>query len=457
MKLKSHALVFRDFKSAWYKKWAAELKQDKDHLDGHMLRANKFWQNAVICQALYKHKKLKPGLKGIGFGVGQERLPAVFAKHQAEVLATDQDYTTDQASKWSEHELATGLKSLNKIAICPPEVFTERVSYRSVDMTHIPKDLNDTYDFLWSNCSLGHLGSITAGLNFIIQSLDCLKPGGVAVHTTEVNTISDTSTVSAGNTVIFRLQDTYRLTRLLINQGYKCSLLKFDLGNTEDDFRISWWPKFGNDYSKIQVGGFVSTQVVLIITKPRTTPPGWLKKWRSWQAKLNYHRNLDRLHNFKKHNPSIHRLIKSWSALPETIKLSPAKKRIVISMKSGQNREIYVEFRNDSPCDLYSYYGHPLNVSPIVLATDGPRDRTSIFASREWVSHNRASSELYACHKDPAYEPIDHVLEGQDFAFKTVLDAKKVKKGTYVESFSILQENLIWINDTQVDVEVNIT
>ena len=69
MKIRSHTLLFKDFNSKWYKKWAKELKQDKDHLDNHVLRANKFWQNAIIVQALWERGTFYKGACGIGFGV----------------------------------------------------------------------------------------------------------------------------------------------------------------------------------------------------------------------------------------------------------------------------------------------------------------------------------------------------------------------------------------------------
>jgi hypothetical protein len=39
-----------------------------------------------------------------------------------------------------------------------------------------------TYDFIWSSCSLEHLGSLELGEQFIYNSLKHLKPGGVCPH-----------------------------------------------------------------------------------------------------------------------------------------------------------------------------------------------------------------------------------------------------------------------------------
>ena len=41
------------------------------------------------------------------------------------------------------------------------------------------------FDAVWSSCCFEHLGSPQAGLDFVLASMDCLRPGGLAVHTTE--------------------------------------------------------------------------------------------------------------------------------------------------------------------------------------------------------------------------------------------------------------------------------
>ncbi len=111
MEIKSHAMLIGDFSTEWYAHWKKELKQDPGNLLNMELRSNKFWQNAVICQALHERGVLKADATGIGFGVGQERLPAVFAKYGVDVTATDQDFRTKKAEHWSKAELARGLKS----------------------------------------------------------------------------------------------------------------------------------------------------------------------------------------------------------------------------------------------------------------------------------------------------------------------------------------------------------
>lgn len=119
--IKSHSLVWADFDTTWYKRWAGELYQDDKHRGDYALHANKFWQNAVMAEALWERGLLTEGTKAVGFGVGQERLPALFAKYGVRVTATDQDFTMEKAGHWSKHELANGSQSLNQLGICDPK------------------------------------------------------------------------------------------------------------------------------------------------------------------------------------------------------------------------------------------------------------------------------------------------------------------------------------------------
>lgn len=170
--LKSHSSRHRDFDSKWYKYWANALKQDSKHLGNFDLYANKFWQNAIMAQLLNNRNMLVPGNSAIGFGVGKERLLALFAQLGVIVEATDQDFTKENAKLWDNDQLAEGLFSLNNDGICDEAIFNQNVNFSPVNMERIPKRYYSNYNFLWSNCALGHLGSIDKGLNFITNSLE---------------------------------------------------------------------------------------------------------------------------------------------------------------------------------------------------------------------------------------------------------------------------------------------
>jgi hypothetical protein len=95
--------------------------------------------------------------------------------------------------------------------------------FRVVDMNAIPDDLTD-FDFCWSSGALQHLGSLRRGFDFILNSLKCLKPGGIAAHTTEFNLGSDTGTLEAGKSVVYREADLTVFAEELRAQGHEITL-----------------------------------------------------------------------------------------------------------------------------------------------------------------------------------------------------------------------------------------
>lgn len=455
--IKSHSLVYKDFNSLWYRRWARELKQDKNHLDNHALKANKFWQNAVMAQVLYAGGFLKKGRQAIGFGVGQERLPALFAKYNVQVLATDQDFKSKKAEYWSKQELAKGLHSLNKLSICKSDKFNRNIQYQSVDMTRISKSLYGKFDFAWSNCALGHLGSIPAGLKFIEESLQCVKPGGIVVHTTEFNILSNKLTPDSGSTVLFRSKDIYGLLDKLTKAGYICEYPEINLQGTELDQRISMRPEFGNDYSKIQVMGHLATQIVLKITKPQTKPTTNEILESQKRLKAEYEATLDHIEKYKKEDPAIVSILASQLKKVDDININAKHEMIKTSIGKNKTKILMVEFNNQSDMPLFGLYSRLADSKPLLLATANPNDRASVFADSNWVGEhkNRASHEIYVFDAG-AYKQADYVLPHQNFAFKVSLNTKAAKKSEYIEDFAVVQENQGWVPNSHVKIQIKI-
>jgi hypothetical protein len=209
---------------------------------------------------------LSPGRRGLGFGVGREPLVALFAGLGCEVVATDLPTDEAAADGWTAtNQHAGGLDGLNEHGLCPMDRFRERVTYRDVNMTQIPGDLHG-FDFTWSSCALEHLGNLAAGATFVVEQMRCLRPGGVGVHTTELNVTSDELTVAEGGTVLFRRRDLMELTRRLRRNGYHIDL---DLteGSTAEDRHVDVAP-FSEVHLRTTLGEFVTTSVALIIERP---------------------------------------------------------------------------------------------------------------------------------------------------------------------------------------------
>lgn len=186
--------------------------------ESHVL-SRKAWEYTAICRALEAADVIAPGAKALGFGVGREPLASTFAAEGVNVMATDLPTLDPRAARWGEGGQETARLEALRRPSCPEDRFRERVSYRGVDMNAIPDDLVG-FDFLWSSCALEHLGSIDAGARFVARAMDCLAPGGIAVHTTEFNLDSDARTVSSGPTVAFRRRDIAGLLELLASRGH---------------------------------------------------------------------------------------------------------------------------------------------------------------------------------------------------------------------------------------------
>lgn len=171
----------------------------------------KQWEFCYILQVLDARGLLRPGVRGLGFGVGREPLVAAMAARGVAVTATDLSPEAARAHYWAaSDELAAGLESLNERGLCPAPAFAERVRFEHVDMHSVPAHLAG-YDFVWSACAFEHLGSLDAGIDFVVAALACLKPGGVAVHTTEYNLADGWRTRDHGATVVYRRRDLERL------------------------------------------------------------------------------------------------------------------------------------------------------------------------------------------------------------------------------------------------------
>ncbi len=226
----------------------------------------KVWEYCYITQALHERDLLRPGMRGLGFAVGREPLTALFASLGCEIVATD--LAVEEAAKggWVEtSQHAESLEALNGRGICPSDLFRQRVSFRVVDMRHIPDDLG-IFDFTWSACSLEHLGSGARGEQFIFDSLSVVKPGGFAVHTTEYNVSSNRKTITDGGTVLYRRRDLEQIAMRLHAAGHLIEV-DFALGHMPADSIIDRVPYRHENHLKLELGGYIVTSFGLIIQR----------------------------------------------------------------------------------------------------------------------------------------------------------------------------------------------
>lgn len=268
--LSSKLCTQKDMESDWYLFWASELRLLS-------IYHRKYWEICYIAQVLWSRGMLKPGMRGLGFGCGQEPLPSLFAKYGASVLATDLAADSIEAQGWA----ATGQHAKTKEAlrlpyICADLALLENIDFRPVNMNDIPADLAGGFDFCWSSCALEHLGSIDKGLRFLEESLSTLRPGGVSVHTMEYN-LSDGETLDNWPTVLFQKKHLAELAGKLQECGHDVAQLDFSVGQDflDNFFDIPPFPyqetiaDLGTPVAhlRVSIDGFPATSFGLAIRK----------------------------------------------------------------------------------------------------------------------------------------------------------------------------------------------
>lgn len=267
----SHSSLSSDKLRYWAEKMRPYWDETRSGIDVPLHR--KIWEWSFIASALADNDMLRPGTTGLGFGVGKEPLVPLFASLGSRIVATDQSPETAGAAGWSDsNQFAGELAALNDKAICEPGQFEKLVSFRTVDMREVPTDLRE-FDFTWSSCALEHLGSIETGLAFVIEQMQCLRPGGIAVHTTEFNVSSLSDTIASGPTVLFRRRDLEKLAKRLKSRGHQITL-DFTLGATEADLHVDS-PPWSGAHLRLAHDGYVITSFGLVIRKgsnPMTGP-----------------------------------------------------------------------------------------------------------------------------------------------------------------------------------------
>ncbi len=230
----------------------------------------KQWEFGYILHHLLDRGVVTPNSRGLGFGVGLETLPAAFANIGSHIVASDAPAEINEGVGWTETEQhSLSVEDLPNPGICNEDEFRRLVSYRPVDMNHIDPDLTD-FDFCWSACCFEHLGSIRHGLDFVKNSVEqCLAPGGIAVHTTELNLSSNVTTLESPHLSLFRRSDLQGLIDELRADGHTVS----DLIVAPDSHYLDQYvdvPPYSNDlHLKLELAGFVTTSVGLVIQKRR--------------------------------------------------------------------------------------------------------------------------------------------------------------------------------------------
>lgn len=247
-----------------YTYWCRELKEPpRLH--------RKQWEFVYICHVLFERGYIRDGLTAIGFGVGKEPLVSYFAAQGLKVVATDLDFEKAKTLGWVDtNQHSDNLLSLNERNLCPQDTFLKNTTFKNVDMNNIPNDIG-SYDICWSSCAFEHLGSIRKGMDFVLNSCRLLKPGGVAIHTTEYNlSFNDMTMDNNPHFVIFRKKDIAQLENELRTEGFIVEEIDFTAGKDELEQYVDLPPYVEDEpHLRLELSRiYTATSIGIIVRKP---------------------------------------------------------------------------------------------------------------------------------------------------------------------------------------------
>lgn len=260
--LVSQACSAAQFAEPVYLEWVAAMgQQPKLH--------RKQWEYTVVFQAARQAGALRAGARACGFGVGVEPISAVLAAHGVRVVATDQPL--EYAGDWAVNdEHATSIEAMQWPSVCPPERFRELVTFRPVNMNHVPDDLGTDFDIVWSSCAIEHLGSPELGLRFARRSLELLAPGGIAVHTTELDLTPGRAAVDYGHCALYRLSDLERFRDEVRAAGFEMEINPYVAMDSPADRFIAPRGTVGDEEFHLKLALFesISTSFAIVVRRP---------------------------------------------------------------------------------------------------------------------------------------------------------------------------------------------
>lgn len=237
--------TFRDFRSEWFAKWKAIL-----NLDDRIFR--KYWEYAVVSETLEANGLLSESRSGVGFGVGSDSLTTMIADRVKHVFATDLlpkewEHVHQQFGELSKHpKVTTGVVDMNWIqGKIEPEAF----------------------DFSYSVCSMDHCGTVWWTKRFLLNQLNCLKAGGIGVHTAEYTI--NLGMTREGTTVWLTSDDVVDICDLFEKLGHEAAPVDWFIGDSIEDHVIDSYPYNGRIHLKCEASGKWGTCIVFAVRKKR--------------------------------------------------------------------------------------------------------------------------------------------------------------------------------------------
>jgi SAM-dependent methyltransferase len=231
-----------------------------------LLINRKYWEYFVLL-----HQSFLAGLfersssHVIGFGVGNEPIPAYFASQEVRVTATDY-IEGPSADAWSATNQLLKIDNLVRPEICSVEMFNTFTTVESVDMNSIPSRFDNMFDLCYSLCSLGHIGGFSNSRKFILESLNVLKPGGIAIHTFEMD-LGTSERYEQPNHTIFLKEDVISVIKEVKSLGFEVRKYVLEQGGGYLENYLDQYPFGSSPHLFLDLNGRRCLPTVLVIKK----------------------------------------------------------------------------------------------------------------------------------------------------------------------------------------------
>lgn len=230
---------------------------------GKILLDRKIWEYCYILNAIELYMGMKPGRRGLCFGAGKEFLPAIMAQRGCEVLATDYMPAEGASLGWETQSR----EDFYYPDFVSRAAFEQNIRFQAADMNHLSPELRrGGFDYLWTTGSIEHIGGHRNGLAFVEAAMDCLRPGGIAVHTTEFTLTSESYGHDTPELSFYCKKDILALAQRLTARGHQI-VLNFDRGTTPADTHVDTPPFHYGMTLLAHFKSHVITSIGLIIQK----------------------------------------------------------------------------------------------------------------------------------------------------------------------------------------------
>jgi hypothetical protein len=221
VKLESKPTTQADIEAVWCRSWCAALRERPRY-------HRRLWECAFVLQALFEGEALLSEAKVLGLGPVDGSVISYLSRN--EVRST----VLSASAPPFRDDLTDAFTFQKNVTVHPIEESLKGL-----------KGL-EGFDACWSIGQAGHMGSIRKGMDFMLESMEALKPGGLAVHVFDFNFADDQQTIDDWPSVLFQRGHIEALAEEMRARGHEPRPLDFHVGHQPLD-RFIDIPPFDND------------------------------------------------------------------------------------------------------------------------------------------------------------------------------------------------------------------